>query len=103
MLEPLLLRRMEIFPRNRNTIMLRTKLLAALLSIGALNLPLVGQAAEHPLAVTAAEGNTELKAFIEECQTMGTSEAELETMEKKGISKVVSVNLDGKREELHGV
>jgi leucyl-tRNA synthetase len=42
-------------------------------------------AAEHPLAVKAAENNAELKAFIEECQTTGTSEAELETMEKKGL------------------
>ncbi|MEE8321495.1 MAG: leucine--tRNA ligase, partial [Gammaproteobacteria bacterium] len=42
-------------------------------------------AAEHPLAVQAAKDNAELKAFIEECQTTGTSEAELETMEKKGM------------------
>jgi leucyl-tRNA synthetase len=48
-------------------------------------------AAEHPLAVTAAEGNTELKAFIEECQTMGTSEAELETMEKKGMPLNINI------------
>ena len=41
-------------------------------------------AAEHPLAQRAAEGNPSLTAFIEECRQGGTSEAEIETMEKKG-------------------
>lgn len=41
-------------------------------------------AAEHPLATAAAENNPELKDFIEECQKSSTSEAALETMEKKG-------------------
>jgi len=44
----------------------------------------VAVAAEHPLARRAAEGNAELQGFIEECKQGGTSEAELETMEKKG-------------------
>jgi len=44
----------------------------------------VAVAAEHPLAKQAAESNAELKEFIEECKRGGTSEAELETMEKKG-------------------
>jgi len=44
----------------------------------------VAVAAEHPLARRAAEGNAALAAFIEECRQGGTSEAELETMEKKG-------------------
>jgi leucyl-tRNA synthetase len=44
----------------------------------------VAVAAEHPLARRAAEGNAELAAFIDECRHGGTSEAELETMEKKG-------------------
>ncbi len=41
-------------------------------------------AAEHPLAKRAAENNPQLAAFIEECRRGGVSEAELETMEKKG-------------------
>ena len=44
----------------------------------------VAVAAEHPLARRAAETNPELAAFIEECRQGGVSEAEIETMEKKG-------------------
>ncbi|MBK1724335.1 leucine--tRNA ligase [Thiocystis violacea] len=44
----------------------------------------VAVAAEHPLAHRAAEDTPELAAFIEECRQGGTSEAEIETMEKKG-------------------
>ena len=42
-------------------------------------------APDHPLARAAAEGNTELGAFIDECRRMGTSVAALETAEKKGF------------------
>jgi leucyl-tRNA synthetase len=45
----------------------------------------VAVAVEHPLARRAAEQNAELSAFIDECRHGGTSEAELETMEKKGL------------------
>lgn len=45
----------------------------------------VAVAPEHALALHAAEKNTELAAFIEECKTMETSEAAMETMEKKGV------------------
>ena len=41
-------------------------------------------AAEHPLAVAAAENNPELAAFIEECQKSAVSEAVVETMDKLG-------------------
>ncbi|WP_230179983.1 leucine--tRNA ligase [Aquabacterium sp. CECT 9606] len=41
-------------------------------------------APEHPLATHAAASNPKLQAFIEECQTGGTTEAELATQEKKG-------------------
>ena len=41
-------------------------------------------AAEHPLAVHAALTNPALAAFIEECKSGGTTEAELATQEKKG-------------------
>ncbi|BAZ93389.1 leucyl-tRNA synthetase [Thiohalobacter thiocyanaticus] len=46
----------------------------------------VAVAAEHPLAVRAAQDNPELAAFIEECRHTETSEAALETMEKKGVA-----------------
>lgn len=42
-------------------------------------------AAEHPLAQQAAIGQAEIAAFLEECRHTETSEAALETMEKKGI------------------
>ncbi|MEA3302625.1 MAG: leucine--tRNA ligase [Pseudomonadota bacterium] len=46
----------------------------------------VAVAAEHPLARKAAAGNPALTAFIEECKQGGVSEAEVETMEKKGMA-----------------
>jgi leucyl-tRNA synthetase len=42
-------------------------------------------AAEHPLAAEAAKGNEKLAAFIEECKRGAVAEAELATMEKKGL------------------
>jgi len=43
-------------------------------------------AANHPLAADLAKGeNTALAGFIAECNRMGTSEAAMETAEKKGI------------------
>jgi leucyl-tRNA synthetase len=42
-------------------------------------------APEHPLATHAAASNPQLAAFIEECKTGGTTEAELATQEKKGL------------------
>ena len=42
-------------------------------------------AAEHPLALKAATRNQVIVDFIEACKTMETSEAAMETMEKKGI------------------
>jgi leucyl-tRNA synthetase len=44
----------------------------------------VAVAAEHPLAQQAAVSNPELTAFIAECKVMETSEAAMETMEKRG-------------------
>ena len=43
-------------------------------------------ASEHPLAIEAGENNTEVQTFIDECKTMETSEAAMETMEKKGVN-----------------
>ena len=51
----------------------------------------VAVAAEHPLALQAAENNTDLQAFIEECRTTETAEAAMETMEKKGMATGISV------------
>ncbi|PKF51834.1 leucine--tRNA ligase [Enterovibrio nigricans] len=45
----------------------------------------VGIAAGHPLATKAAQNNPELAAFIEECKNTKVAEAELATMEKKGM------------------
>ncbi|THF63604.1 leucine--tRNA ligase [Pseudothauera nasutitermitis] len=45
----------------------------------------VAVAAEHPLAAQAAAGHPELAAFIEECRHGGVAEADLATMEKKGM------------------
>ena len=47
-------------------------------------------AAEHPLAERAAKDNPEIAAFIEECKQMHTAEAEMETMEKKGMALGIS-------------
>ncbi len=46
-------------------------------------------AAEHPVALKAAESNAEVAAFINDCKTMETSEAAMETMEKRGIDSGV--------------
>ena len=48
-------------------------------------------AAEHPLAKKAAEDDTQLRTFIEECKGGGTSEAEIETMEKKGMPLNINI------------
>ncbi|MCS3457955.1 leucine--tRNA ligase [Aeromonas sp. BIGb0445] len=46
----------------------------------------VGIAAGHPLALQAAATNPELAAFIEECKHTKVAEAEMATMEKKGMA-----------------
>jgi len=45
----------------------------------------VAVAAEHPLAARAAQNNPELAAFIAECKQGGVAEADLATLEKKGL------------------
>ncbi|MCK5898652.1 MAG: leucine--tRNA ligase [Methylococcales bacterium] len=42
-------------------------------------------AAEHPLATIAVKSNPELADFIDECKIMESSEAAMETMEKRGV------------------
>ncbi|HHM04740.1 MAG TPA: leucine--tRNA ligase [Gammaproteobacteria bacterium] len=50
----------------------------------------VAVAPEHPLATKAAEHNTALARFIEECRHTMTSEAAVEALEKKGVATGVS-------------
>ena len=59
-------------------------------------------APEHPLAVHAAKRNAALAAFIEECRSGGTTEAELATQEKKGMATGLQVThpLTGKPVDL---
>src|SRR5690606_37690556 len=45
----------------------------------------VAVAAAHPLARKAAEGNAEVAAFVDECLHQKVAEADLATMEKKGV------------------
>jgi len=45
----------------------------------------IALAHDHPLAKTIAETNPDAAAFIDECHHHGTSTAELETLEKKGL------------------
>jgi len=45
----------------------------------------VALAAEHPLALTAAKTNPALADFIQECKGNQTTEADMATMEKKGV------------------
>ncbi|WP_428395309.1 leucine--tRNA ligase [Lichenicoccus sp.] len=43
-------------------------------------------APEHPLAAAAAANNPQTAAFIAECRSLGTSEAAIETAEKRGLA-----------------
>lgn len=60
----------------------------------------VAVAAEHPLALKAAENNPELAAFIEECRMGSVAEADLATAEKKGMATGLSVKHPVTGEEL---
>ncbi|MFG0721740.1 leucine--tRNA ligase [Pseudomonas sp. GLN_6] len=46
----------------------------------------VAVAAEHPLAQRAAESNPAIAAFIAECKAGSVAEADMATMEKKGVA-----------------
>ncbi|MDX2505969.1 MAG: leucine--tRNA ligase [Gammaproteobacteria bacterium] len=45
----------------------------------------VAVAAEHPLTLKMAQNNPQLQQFIAEAKVMSTAEADMETMEKKGM------------------
>jgi leucyl-tRNA synthetase len=51
----------------------------------------VAVAAEHPLAAHAAAGNPALAAFVDECKRGSIMEADLATMEKRGMPTGLSV------------
>ena len=51
----------------------------------------VAVAPQHPLAIQAAENNAGLTAFIDECKKMKTAEADIATMEKKGMDTGIMV------------
>ncbi len=59
-------------------------------------------AAEHPLATRAAHDNPQLAAFIEECKQGSVMEADLATMEKKGMPTGIFVEhpLTGEKVEV---
>ncbi len=46
---------------------------------------------QHPMAIKLAETNAKLAAFIDECNRTGTSEAAIETAEKKGCDTGIKV------------
>lgn len=45
----------------------------------------VSLAAEHPISLALAANNPELAAFIQDCKTQSVAEADMATMEKKGL------------------
>jgi leucyl-tRNA synthetase len=47
-------------------------------------------ATQHPIALKIAQSNPKLAAFIENCQTQQVSEAEMATMEKRGMDTGVT-------------
>jgi len=47
-------------------------------------------AAEHPIALAVAENNRELATFIEACKVQSVAEADMASMEKKGMSTGLS-------------
>jgi len=48
-------------------------------------------APEHPLATRAARDNPALQAFIKACEQSGTAEADVATMDKKGMNTGITV------------
>ena len=62
----------------------------------------VAVAAEHPLAAQAAKNNPKVAAFIEECKRTSVMEADLATMDKKGVPTGIFVEhpLTGEKVEV---
>ena len=57
-------------------------------------------AAAHPLAIHAAKTNLELADFLKECEQSGTAEADMATMEKKGLDTGIFVTHPLTREKI---
>ena len=51
----------------------------------------IAVAANHPLAIAVARGNSKAKDFLAECAKLGASEAAVETAEKKGFDTGLTV------------
>jgi leucyl-tRNA synthetase len=51
----------------------------------------VAVAAEHPLALRAAQNNAALQAFLQQCKTTKVAEADMATMEKLGMDTGIKV------------
>ncbi|MBE7217670.1 MAG: leucine--tRNA ligase [Caulobacteraceae bacterium] len=51
----------------------------------------IGVAPDHPVAEALSQSNPELKRFIADCRQGGTTEADLETAEKKGFDTGLTV------------
>ncbi|NKI18967.1 leucine--tRNA ligase [Spongiibacter sp. KMU-166] len=51
----------------------------------------VSLAAEHPISLALAENNPALAAFIDECRHSSVAEADMATMEKKGMATGINV------------
>lgn len=49
-------------------------------------------ASDHPLSVKASINNEPLERFIEECSHVSTAEADMETMQKKGVDTGIRVH-----------
>ena len=52
----------------------------------------VSLAAEHPISLAAAKNNAALAVFIQECKTSSVAEADMATMEKKGMDTGLKAN-----------
>src|SRR3990167_247413 len=68
-------------PRNDDTLTIYTTRPDTLFGV-----TYIAIASQHPLAQLAAESNTELQKFIDECRHTKLAEAELATMEKRGVA-----------------
>jgi leucyl-tRNA synthetase len=73
-------------PANKNLLWVYTTRADTIMGV-----TFVAVAAEHPLATRAAEGNPQLAAFIEKCKQGGVAEADIATMEKKGMDTGLKV------------
>jgi len=60
----------------------------------------VAVAAQHPIATEAGKSNADVQTFIDECRNMTTTEADMASMEKKGVDSGARVTHPITGEEL---